>query len=87
MEDVFDVLADEHEEIRQVLAELEKGPVAATGATEDQLMLRKIMTEELIIEQSKRGITRCRSSRAAGSTRSAGSPPGAVTTWPRGSAR
>ena len=53
MEDVFDVLAEEHEEIRQVLAELEKGPIAATGATEDQLMLRKIMTEELIIEQSK----------------------------------
>jgi hemerythrin-like domain-containing protein len=53
MEDVFDVLADEHEEIRQVLAELEKGPIAATGATEDQLMLRKIMTEELIIEQSQ----------------------------------
>ena len=53
MEDVFDVLAEDHEEIRQVLAELEKGPIAATGATEDQLMLRKIMTEELIIEQSK----------------------------------
>src|SRR5512142_2720066 len=53
MEDGFDVLVDDHEEIRQVLAELEKGPVAATGATEDQLMLRKIMTEELIIEQSK----------------------------------
>jgi hemerythrin-like domain-containing protein len=53
MEDVFDVLAQDHEEIRQVLAELEKGPTAATGATEDQLVLRKIMTEELIIEQSK----------------------------------
>src|SRR3954462_9865230 len=53
MEDVFDVLAEDHEEIRQVLAELEKGPIAATGATEDQLMLRQIMTEELIIEQSK----------------------------------
>ena len=53
MEDVFDVLAQDHEEIRQALAELEKGPTAATGATEDQLMLRKIMTEELIIEQSK----------------------------------
>jgi hypothetical protein len=53
MEDVFDVLAEDHEEIRQVLAELEKGPTAATGATEDQLMLRKIMTEELIIEESK----------------------------------
>jgi hypothetical protein len=53
MEDVFDVLAEDHEEIRQALAELEKGPTAATGATEDQLMLRKIMTEELIIEESK----------------------------------
>jgi hypothetical protein len=53
MEDVFDVLAEDHEEIRKALAELEKGPTAATGATEDQLILRKIMTEELIIEQSK----------------------------------
>ena len=53
MEDVFDVLAEDHEEIRQALDELEKGPTAATGATEDQLMLRKIMTEELIIEVSK----------------------------------
>ena len=53
MEDVFDVLAQDHEEIRQALAELEKGPTAATGATEDQLMLRKFMTEELIIEESK----------------------------------
>ena len=31
MEDVFEVLATDHEEIRQVLAELEKGPTAATG--------------------------------------------------------
>lgn len=53
MEDVFDVLAEDHEEIRQALAELEKGPTATTGATEDQLMLRKIMTEELIIEAAK----------------------------------
>jgi uncharacterized protein YdcH (DUF465 family) len=53
MEDAFEVLAEDHEEIRQVLSELEKGPTAATGATEDQLMLRKIMTEELIIEAAK----------------------------------
>jgi hypothetical protein len=53
MEDVFDVLVEDHEEIRQALAELEKGPTAATGATEDQLMLRKIMTEELIIEEAR----------------------------------
>jgi len=55
MEDVFEVLATDHEEIRQVLAELEKGPTAATGAGEDQLMLRKIMTEELIVEEAKHG--------------------------------
>src|SRR5260370_13439235 len=53
MEDVFDVLAEDHEEIRQALAELEKGPTAATGATDDQLMLRKIMTEELTSEEAK----------------------------------
>jgi hypothetical protein len=53
MEDVFDVLVEDHEEIRQVLDELEKGPTAATGATEDQLMLRTIMTEELVIEAAK----------------------------------
>jgi hypothetical protein len=53
MEDVFDVLVEDHEEIRQALAELEKGPTAATGATEDQLILRKIMTEELITEEAK----------------------------------
>ena len=52
MEDVFDVLAEDHEEIRQALAELEKGPTAATGASEDQLMLRKILTEELILEEA-----------------------------------
>jgi len=53
MEDVFEVLATDHEEIRQVLAELEKGPTAATVASEDQLMLRKMMTEELIVEEAK----------------------------------
>ena len=53
MEDVFDVLAEDHEEIRQALAELDKGPIASTGASEDQLMLRMIMTEELILEEVK----------------------------------
>ena len=53
MEDVFEVLATDHEEIRQVLVELEKGPTAATGACEDQLMLRKMMTEELTVEEAK----------------------------------
>ena len=50
MEDVYEVLAADHEEISAVLDELDKGPTAATGACEDQLMLRKMMTEELIVE-------------------------------------
>jgi hemerythrin-like domain-containing protein len=53
MEDAFDLLADDHEEIKQMLSELEKGPTLASGATEDQLMLRSMMTEELIIEETK----------------------------------
>ena len=53
MADVFTVLAEDHEEVKRMLAELEKGPTTATGASEDQLALRKKMTEELIIEESK----------------------------------
>ena len=53
MEDAFDLLAGDHEDVRQMLSELEKGPTAATGATEDQLMLRSMMTEELIVEVYK----------------------------------
>jgi hypothetical protein len=53
MEDVYEVLAADHEEISAVLDELDKGPTAATGACEDQLMLRKMMTEELIVEEAK----------------------------------
>jgi uncharacterized protein YdcH (DUF465 family) len=53
MADVFTVLAKDHEEVKGMLAELEKGPTRATGASEDQLALRKKMTEELIIEESK----------------------------------
>ena len=39
--------------LKRMLAELEKGPTKGTGASEDQLALRKKMTEELIIEESK----------------------------------
>jgi hemerythrin-like domain-containing protein len=53
MADVFTVLAKDHEEVKRMLAELEKGPTKGTGASEDQLTLRKKMTEELIIEESK----------------------------------
>jgi hypothetical protein len=53
MADVFTVLANDHAEVKSMLAELDKGPTKATGASEDQLALRKKMTEQLIIEESK----------------------------------
>ena len=53
MADVFTVLSQDHQEVKRMLAELEKGPTVATGASEDQLALRKKMTEELIIEESR----------------------------------
>jgi hemerythrin-like domain-containing protein len=53
MADVFTVLGQDHQEVKRMLAELEKGPTAATGASEAQLALRKEMTEELIIEESR----------------------------------
>ena len=53
MADVFTVLSQDHEEVQRMLAELEKGPSQATGAGEDHLALRKKMTEQLIIEESK----------------------------------
>jgi hypothetical protein len=53
MADVFTVLGQDHLEVERMLAELEKGPSRATGASQDQLALRKKMTEQLIIEESK----------------------------------
>jgi hypothetical protein len=53
MADVLTVLAKDHEEVKGMLAELEKGLASATGSSEDQLALRKKMTEQLIIEESK----------------------------------
>ncbi|HLK76023.1 MAG TPA: hemerythrin domain-containing protein [Streptosporangiaceae bacterium] len=53
MADVFTVLGQDHLEVERMLAELEKGPSRVTGASPDQLALRKKMTEQLIIEESK----------------------------------
>jgi len=53
MADVFTVLGQDHQEVKRMLAELERGPTAATGASEAQLALRKKMTEELTIEESR----------------------------------
>jgi hemerythrin-like domain-containing protein len=53
MPDVFEVLGHDHQEVKQMLSELEAGPTAATGADDDQLALRKRMAEQLVIEESK----------------------------------
>jgi hemerythrin-like domain-containing protein len=53
MPSVFDVLGRDHREVKRMLSELEKGPTAATGASENDLALRKKMVEQLVIEESK----------------------------------
>ncbi len=53
MTDVFTVLAKDHQEVKAMLAELEKPPSQVTKASRDQLALRKKMVEQLIIEESK----------------------------------
>jgi hemerythrin-like domain-containing protein len=53
MPSVFAVLSRDHEEVKQMLAELESGPTTATGASPDQLARRKKMAETLVIEESR----------------------------------
>src|ERR1051326_1181033 len=53
MPSVFEVLSRDHEEVKQMLSEFEKGPTAANGASPDQLAARKKMAETLVIEESK----------------------------------
>lgn len=52
MPTVFDVLSRDHEEVKRMLAELETGPSAASGASGDELRQRKKMAERLVIEES-----------------------------------
>jgi hemerythrin-like domain-containing protein len=53
MPSVFEVLSRDHEEVKRMLAELEDGPTAATGADPRQLALRQKKVERLIIEESR----------------------------------
>lgn len=53
MPSAFDVLGKDHVEVKRMLSELEKGPTAASGASQNELVLRKKMAEELVIEESK----------------------------------
>ena len=53
MSGVFDVLAKDHAEVKQMLADLETGPTVGTGASNHELAQRKKMVEQLVIEESK----------------------------------
>ncbi len=53
MAGVFDVLAKDHAEVKQMLANIEAGPTFAAGATNQELAQRKKMVEQLVIEESK----------------------------------
>lgn len=53
MSSVFDVLKHDHQEVKQMLAELESGPTASAGASPDQLAQRKDKAQTLVIEESK----------------------------------
>ncbi|MBV9381736.1 MAG: hemerythrin domain-containing protein [Streptosporangiaceae bacterium] len=53
MTDVFDVLRKDHEEVKQMLSQLESGPSKARGATDSQLEQRKKLAEQLVIEESR----------------------------------
>ena len=53
MPDVFTVLGRDHQQVKQMLAQLENGPTKATGATDAQLHERKVRVQELVIAESK----------------------------------
>ena len=53
MAGVFDVLAKDHAEVKQMLADLQAGATAAKNASDDELAQRKKMVEQLVIEESK----------------------------------
>ena len=53
MSDVFQVLLQDHDEVKAMLAQLEEGPRSSTGATAEQLAFRKRSVEAVIIAESK----------------------------------
>ncbi|MBO0807935.1 MAG: hemerythrin domain-containing protein, partial [Actinobacteria bacterium] len=53
MPSVWQVLSQDHEEVKEMLSELENGPTAAAGASEKELARRKKMAEQLVIEESR----------------------------------
>ena len=58
MPDVFHVLKKDHDEVKAMLAQLEEGPKASTGATPEQLAFRKQAVDAVITEAKKLAPTR-----------------------------
>jgi hypothetical protein len=53
MTSAFDVLGQDHAEVKQMLADLELGAVRQGTATDEQLAQRKKLAEQLVIEASR----------------------------------
>lgn len=53
MADVFEVLAQDHAEVKEMLAQLERHATTAAGGTNQEVAQRKAMAEQLVIEESK----------------------------------
>lgn len=53
MVDIFEVLAKDHANVREILAQLELGATSAAGGTEQELAERKKLAQRLVIEESK----------------------------------
>ncbi|HVT70661.1 MAG TPA: hemerythrin domain-containing protein [Trebonia sp.] len=53
MPDVFEVLREDHDEVKAMLAQLEEGPTASAGATDEQLAFRGRAVDAVIIEESR----------------------------------
>lgn len=53
MADVFEILRQDHDEVKAMLGRLEIGPKASSGATDAQLQERRRLADEVIIEESK----------------------------------
>jgi hypothetical protein len=53
MPSVFEVLSRDHAEVKRMLSEFESGATAVSGASADQLALRKKMAQTLVIEESR----------------------------------
>jgi hypothetical protein len=53
MADVFEVLKQDHDEVKEMLTKLEQGPTASRGATPEQLTERKRLAQDVIISASK----------------------------------